>query len=85
MYPADIVTEAERHMATVTGGALPADGIVTVGDFVSRVYLPWIKQLKAAPRSQSLSHGLVPFVHLFEVNERNGRCFANYRVTQLGK
>lgn len=44
--PAHIVTEAERHMATVNSGALPAERIVTVGDFVSRVYLPWIEQHK---------------------------------------
>ncbi len=44
--PADIKTEAERHMATVNSGAIPADRIVTVDDFVSRVYLPWIEQHK---------------------------------------
>ncbi len=45
--PADIVIEAERHMATVNSGSVPADRIVTVGDFVERVYLPWIDQHKA--------------------------------------
>jgi len=40
--PADIVKEAERHMATVNSGTIPAERIVTVGDFVERVYLPWI-------------------------------------------
>ncbi len=44
--PADIKTEAERHMASINSGAVPAERIVTVGDFVSRVYLPWIKQHK---------------------------------------
>jgi hypothetical protein len=44
--PADIVTEAERHMATVNSGTLAADRIVTVGDFAERVYLPWVKQHK---------------------------------------
>jgi integrase len=44
--PADIVTEAERHMATVNSGIIPAERIVTVGDFVERVYLPWIGQHK---------------------------------------
>jgi hypothetical protein len=37
--PADIKTEAERHMATVNSGTVPADRIVTIGDFVERVYL----------------------------------------------
>src|SRR6266568_9365666 len=41
--PADIVTEAERHMATVNSGTIPAERIVTVSDFVERVYLPWIE------------------------------------------
>lgn len=44
--PADIVTEAERHMATVNSGTIPAERIVTVGDFVERIYLPWIEQHK---------------------------------------
>jgi hypothetical protein len=34
-------TEAERHMATVNSGTVPAERIVTIGDFVEQVYLPW--------------------------------------------
>jgi len=41
--PADIVTEAARHMVSVNAGAIPADRIVTIGDFLERVYLPWIE------------------------------------------
>ena len=52
--PADIKTEAERHMATVNSGTVPADRIVTIGDFVERVYLPWIDEHKR-PDSQGLS------------------------------
>ena len=44
--PADIRAEAERHMASVNSGTVPAERIVTVGDFVERVYLPWIEQHK---------------------------------------
>jgi integrase len=44
--PADIKTEAERHMATVNSGTVPADRIVTIGDFVERVYLPWTAEHK---------------------------------------
>lgn len=44
--PADIEREAERHMAIVNGGAIPAERIVTISDFVDRVYLPWIDQHK---------------------------------------
>jgi len=44
--PADIKTEAERHMSTINSGTLPADRIVTVGNFVEGVYLPWVMQHK---------------------------------------
>lgn len=44
--PADIKSEAERHMATVNSGSVPAERIVTIGDFVERVYLPWIEEHK---------------------------------------
>jgi integrase len=44
--PADIVREAERHMADVNSGMFVAERIVTVGDFVERVYLPWIDEHK---------------------------------------
>ena len=44
--PADVKTEAERHMATVISGTVPAERIVTVGDFVQQVYLPWIAEQK---------------------------------------
>jgi hypothetical protein len=33
-------------MATVHSGVVPAQRIVTIGDFVSNVYLPWIEQHK---------------------------------------
>jgi integrase len=41
--PADIMAEAERHMSTINSGTIPADRIVTICDFVERVYLPWIE------------------------------------------
>jgi integrase len=44
--PADILTEAERHMTTVNSGAIASERIVTVTDFVDRVYLPWIEEHK---------------------------------------
>ena len=44
--PADIMTEAERHMATINSGTIPADRIVTISDFVERVYLPWVEMHK---------------------------------------
>lgn len=44
--PADIVTGAERHMATINSGIIPAERIVTISDFVERVYLPWVEQHK---------------------------------------
>jgi integrase len=44
--PADILTAAERHLATVNSDTVTAERIVTIGDFVERVYLPWIKEHK---------------------------------------
>ena len=43
---ADIKAEAERHMATVNAGVIPAERTVTLADFVERVYLPWVEQFK---------------------------------------
>jgi integrase len=44
--PADVAAEAERHVAGVNSGAMDAKHVVTIGDFVERVYLPWIEQHK---------------------------------------
>jgi hypothetical protein len=33
-------------MATVNSGTIPAERIVTIGDFVERVYLPWTTEHK---------------------------------------
>jgi len=40
--PRDIENEAAKHMATFNSGVVTAERIVTIGDFVERVYLPWI-------------------------------------------
>src|SRR5580692_7904040 len=44
--PADILTEVDRHMAAVNSGVIDAERVVTIGDFVEQVYLPWIKEHK---------------------------------------
>jgi integrase len=44
--PEDIKNEAAKHMATINYGSMVPDRIVTVGDFVERVYLPWIEKHK---------------------------------------
>jgi integrase len=45
--PADVIAEADRYMATtVNRGAMVAERIVTIGDFVERVYLRWVEQYK---------------------------------------
>jgi integrase len=44
--PADVKAEAERHMATVNSGTVHADRIITIGDFVQQIYLPWIAEHK---------------------------------------
>jgi len=44
--PADIVTEAEQYMATINDCCIPPERIIGFPDFVTGVYLPWIKQTK---------------------------------------
>jgi integrase len=44
--PAQIKQEAERHMSKVNGTVMPAERILTMGDFVEQVYLPWVEQNK---------------------------------------
>jgi hypothetical protein len=56
--PADIVTQAERHMATVNSGTIPAERIVTISDFVERVYLPWVEQHKRPSTGEGLPRHL---------------------------
>lgn len=44
--PADIETEAAKHMASVATSAILPEKIVTVADFVKDVYLPWVMKHK---------------------------------------
>jgi integrase len=44
--PDNIKQEAARHMKKISSGKIPADRIITMGDFVDRVYLPWVEQYK---------------------------------------
>jgi integrase len=44
--PADIEAEADKHMHTVNNGSFAPERIVTISDFVERVYLPWVEQHK---------------------------------------
>lgn len=50
--PADIERGAQRHMMTVNGSEMPAERIVTIGDFVEGVYLPWIELHKRPSTSK---------------------------------
>ena len=43
-------------MATVNSGAVPAERIVTIGDFVERVYLPWIDEHKRPSTAKGYGH-----------------------------
>lgn len=47
--PADIEDEAEKFMQSVKTSPITAERIVTVGDFVERVYLPWCEQGNKRP------------------------------------
>ena len=51
--PADIKNTAERYMRTLNSSAIPAERIVTISDFVERVYLPWAEQYKRSSTAKS--------------------------------
>ncbi len=54
--PADVITEADRYMATtVNGVTTDAERIVTMGDFVERVYLCWVRQYKRPSTLEGVS------------------------------
>lgn len=42
--PADIVTEAEKHMATINTSTIPVEQIVRRGEFVETIFLPAVKK-----------------------------------------
>ena len=45
--PADVIMEADQYMATnVNSSKMVAERIVTIGEFVERVYLPWVDKYK---------------------------------------
>jgi integrase len=41
--PADVLTAARKYMATLNDGTVTPERIVTIGDFVAAVYLPWVQ------------------------------------------
>jgi integrase len=51
--PTEIQQAAEQHMANVHSGVIPAERIVTIGDFVEKVYLPWSNQHKRPSTAKS--------------------------------
>jgi integrase len=54
--PEDIKNEAAKHMATINHGSMAPERIVTIGDFVELVYLPWIKQHKRPSTENGYRH-----------------------------
>lgn len=51
--PEEIKAGAKDHMAAVMKGIIPAERIVTIGDFAESVYLPWSKKHKRPSTSKS--------------------------------
>ncbi len=51
--PQEIRNVADEHMSAVRSGVIPADRIVTIGDFADRVYLPWSEKHKRPSTSKS--------------------------------
>ena len=44
--PRKLKEEAARHMSKINSGVIPAERVVTIADFVKRVYLPWVELYK---------------------------------------
>lgn len=44
--PADIKNEAAKHMVTINKSCIPPERVVCFADFVTSVYLPWVKETK---------------------------------------
>src|SRR3954451_1391208 len=42
--PSEIVDEAKKFMININSGQLPAERILTMGDFAKTVYLPWVER-----------------------------------------
>jgi len=42
--PAEIMDEAKKFMININSGQLPAERILTMGDFAETVYLPWVER-----------------------------------------
>ena len=57
--PADIKTEAAGHMASVANSTIPAERIVTLGDFVEHVYLGSKNTSAPAPTSSTATYGRI--------------------------
>ena len=56
--PAKIKEEAARHMSKINSGVIPAERVVTIADFVKRVYLPWVEVVQTSINRQRLSEHL---------------------------
>jgi hypothetical protein len=52
--PADVVAEAAQHMAVVNAARFVPEQIVTVGDFVERIYIPRGRRTQAAFHGEGL-------------------------------
>ena len=51
--PAEIEDAAAKYMVTMNSGNIPAEKIVTVGDFGEQVWLPWVQRYKRPSTAQA--------------------------------
>jgi integrase len=68
--PVDIEDEAQRHMALVNECCIPPERIVGFADFVTGVYLPWVKETKKPSTYKGYSD--IWEHHLKAVSSREG-------------
>jgi integrase len=56
--PADIKTEAANHIAIVIESPIPPERTIGFADFVTGVYLPWVKESKKHAKQQHSYQGV---------------------------
>jgi integrase len=79
--PADIVTEAEKHMATINNDSIPVEQIVRLGEFVETIFLPAVK--KNAKPSTAREYQSVWDLHLRALVSRERINLRDFRTAHV--
>jgi integrase len=79
--PADIVSEAERHMMTVNNCEIPAENRVTLAQFIETIYLPDVEKYKRPATFKGYSD--VWRYHLRPALKGNSSALKSWRTVQV--